>query len=68
MRRTPHTFTLTVRAEPAGRDHLGRDPAYRLKLFLKRALRGYGLRCLSIRPAELIETDAPPDGGDRRSD
>ena len=33
--------------EPDGRDHQGREPVYRLKRFLKTALRAYGLRATS---------------------
>lgn len=42
-------FILTLRPEPEGRDHLGREPAYRLKLVLKRLLRDAGFRCIDLR-------------------
>lgn len=43
-------FVLVLRAEPPGRDRLGRLPVYRLRVLLKRLLRDTGLRCVSIQP------------------
>lgn len=47
--------------DPAG---LGRDFDYRLKLFLKRALRDFGLRCTSCsgRPAGMTSGRGRADG------
>lgn len=45
---------IEIVPEPDGRDHLGREPIYRLKRFLKTALRAYGLRATS-------RTEAPDD-------
>jgi hypothetical protein len=41
-------FVLRLRPVPAGRDDRGREPDYRLKIGLKRLLRNYGLRCVSV--------------------
>ncbi|MGH7176200.1 MAG: hypothetical protein ACREJC_02360 [Tepidisphaeraceae bacterium] len=51
-------FTVHLRAEPDGPDRHGREPAYRLKLALKRLLRDHGLRCLSIaeKPPDAVES------------
>lgn len=59
-------FIVTLRPEPNGPDAWGRDPAYRLRLFLKRALRWFGLRTLSVQDAP-IETpsNAPSAGAER---
>ncbi len=48
MTRKPATYILALRAEPAGKDHLRRDPAYCLKLALKVVIRSFGLRCVGI--------------------
>lgn len=39
---------MLLRAEPAGRDALGRDPGVRLRTLLKIAGRGLGLRALQV--------------------
>ncbi len=41
---------MLLRPEPPGKDDYGRDPAYRMKGFLKVMLRRFGWRCLSVRP------------------
>lgn len=55
------SFVLIIRPEPAERDHLGRDPMIRLRLFLKDCLRRYGWRCVSIQPAEGVQAEPEPD-------
>ncbi|MGH7179175.1 MAG: hypothetical protein ACREJC_17490 [Tepidisphaeraceae bacterium] len=42
-------YAIHLRAEPDGLDLHGREPVYRLKLALKRLLRDYGLRCVTVR-------------------
>ncbi|TWT43950.1 hypothetical protein RAS1_03540 [Phycisphaerae bacterium RAS1] len=54
-------YVVTLHPEPAGIDHLGRDPIYRLRVALKRLLRSFGLRCVHVR--ELNGT--PGKGADR---
>lgn len=44
-------FVIHLIPEPAGRDSLGRLPVIRLRAFLKRSLRSYGLRAKSVQPA-----------------
>ncbi len=41
-------FLVEFKAVPAGPDHLGRLPGYRLKMMLKRALRSWGLRGVKV--------------------
>ena len=41
-------FILHLRPTPAGKDHLQRDPYYRLKVALKVLLRRFGLRCIDL--------------------
>lgn len=55
-------FELRLRPLPDGRDGLGRDAVYRLKLILKRLGRDYGFQCTGIR--ELAVEPADADGGD----
>lgn len=50
---------LTIRPEPDGRDHLGRDPMIRLRLFLKDALRRYGWRCVRVEPVTVEDSELP---------
>lgn len=45
-------FTLHLRPVPPGKDHLGRDAAYRLKLGLKYLLRACGLRAATPEATE----------------
>lgn len=45
----PETYILTLRPEPSGLDHHGREPAYRLKRAAKVLLRSFGLRCVNVR-------------------
>lgn len=45
-------FILTLRPVPAGRDRLGRDPLYRMRLLLKRIWRDLGFRCEDLRVHE----------------
>ncbi|MCC6357540.1 MAG: hypothetical protein IT450_02245 [Phycisphaerales bacterium] len=42
-------YILRLRSDPAGRDRLGREPLYRLRLLLKRLLRDHGFRCVELR-------------------
>lgn len=49
------TYTLTIRPDPAGRDHLNREPIHRLRAFLKSMLRRHGYRCIRITPDPLNE-------------
>ncbi len=58
MKPATERYIVTLRAEPPGRDALGRDGPYRLRLFLKRALRAYGLRAVSV---EFATTQTPSD-------
>ena len=48
----PEVWTLIIRAEPGGKDVLGRAPSYRLRLLLKLMLRGFGFRVVHVRPEE----------------
>lgn len=48
----PAEYVITLRPEPAGRDGFGREPAERLRMVLKRLLRAYGFRCVSVRQVE----------------
>lgn len=52
-------FIVILRPVPHGVDHLGRDPHYRLRVLLKRALRYFGLRCEQVRVEEtsVVEAD-----------
>lgn len=43
-------LVMVIRPEPRGKDAYGRDPEYRLRGVLKRLLRSYGWRCVSLRP------------------
>ena len=52
MSKTTGEIILRFRPVPDGVDHLGRDPMYRTKLLLKRALRCFGLRCVQIDQAK----------------
>lgn len=56
----PCHFVLTLRPVPTGPDHLGREPLYRMKRFLKRLLRDCGMRCVEFRAVEAA------DGKERR--
>ncbi len=55
--RDDRDFVVRLRPVPPGRDVLGREPAYRLKIALKRLWRAYGLRAVSVRTT--------PDGAER---
>ena len=48
MSESPREFLVLLRAEPAERDALGREPELRLRLLLKIAGRGLGLRALQV--------------------
>ena len=41
-------YVLHLTPTPAGHDHLGRLPSYRLQIVLKRLLRDWGFRCTAI--------------------
>jgi hypothetical protein len=56
-------YVVTLRAIPDGRDRLGRDGAYRLKRFLKVALRSFGLRAVKVETVPSGDADANPAGG-----
>lgn len=56
MTRRRDIYVMHVRPEPAGKDEYGRDPAYRMRGFLKVMLRRFGWRCISLRPKS---TDEP---------
>ena len=55
------SFIVTLEAVP---DSLGRSPAYRLKGFLKVALRSYGLRCTRLAPGSPDAPGAPGNTSD----
>jgi len=57
----PPVYILELRAVPG--NHRA-DPVQRLRALLKAALRGYGFRCLSARPAPPA-TEAKGQGGHR---
>ncbi|MCW5777745.1 MAG: hypothetical protein KIS87_15015 [Phycisphaeraceae bacterium] len=46
---SPARFVVELRADPQGRDRFGREPSVRLRLLLKLAGRGLGLRCTAVR-------------------
>jgi hypothetical protein len=56
-------YVVTLRAIPDGRDRLGRDGAYRLKRFLKVALRSFGLRAIKVEAVPSDDVDANPTAG-----
>jgi len=45
---TRQTFTVILTPVPPGDDFRGRSPIYRLRIFLKVALRAFGLRAVSV--------------------
>lgn len=52
---SPQQFTITVRTEPGFRGTLPQ----RLRLFLKVALRAFGIRCVKIEPvADKVAEDS----------
>jgi hypothetical protein len=53
-------FLVTLRPCPAGPDTLGREPAYRLRRFLKTALRRFGLRAVSVQKAPSATPSSEP--------
>lgn len=65
MTPTPERYTLTleVLADPQARHgHPPRDGDYRLRLLLKLALRGLGLKCTRVAPAAGDTAETVPAG------
>lgn len=54
----PARYVVELRPEPAGRDRWGREPTVRLRLLLKIAGRGLGLRCVGVREASVGSGEA----------